>query len=129
MTANGVEQRIKISKAEVLSDNKEFDSNDENDWTNSSLMKYLNGEYYNNSLVDENSRNMIDESVIWSIGEETDGVDDLVTKWYERERSTIRGTDNLYPHEWSSTNTAEEVAFHGIGLIHLSGIKVVLRIG
>lgn len=51
-----IDGKIKLIKAEHLGKYK-WASNGKNNWNNSDLKSYLNGEYYNN--IDENFRNMI----------------------------------------------------------------------
>ena len=114
-TANGIEQRVKIIKNERLLSNDEDDfswnSINQNDWNQSSLMQMLNGDYYNSKSGIENcyqkdntltncdfsangikvsSRKMIDENIIWNIG----GGDTRSAKTFEMysyERGTAYG--------------------------------------
>ena len=54
------EQKIKIVRNERLSNGMQWDSNNSNEWTTSTLNTYLNGDYYNG--LDKTSKVMITDS-------------------------------------------------------------------
>lgn len=63
------EERIKIIKNEKLSTNLAWNSNDVNDWVNSSINSYLNGDYYNG--FDVTCKNMIADTKYYLGGSNT----------------------------------------------------------
>ncbi len=94
-----VEQRVKIVRNDSIG-KYSWDSTNQNDWNEASLMHYLNdGNYYNgideNSLKDHISKNMIDENIVWNIGGVSiENSKILLTKdWYRYERGTT-----VYPN-------------------------------
>ncbi len=108
-----IEQRLKIIKNTPLEENKSWDDNNSNDWTKSSTMEYLNGEYYNK--LKDNTKSMIDENITWNIGSNGIYESTVVSEYYVRERGTE--TYNSQPSEWKKE---EENNFHSIGLIYPS---------
>ncbi len=111
-----VEQRLKIMRNETIG--KYSWDDDSNDWTQSTLMTYLNGDYYNGvgekSLTDEVSKEMIDEDIIWNIGGSSHN-SSTVYKYYDYERGT--SSYNHQPTEWKKEDGN---IFHSIGLIYPS---------
>ena len=110
-TENMIEQRLKIIKDTPVEEQKPWNNNDSNDWTKSSLMLYLNTEYYNQ--LKDNAKSMIDENITWNIGSNGAYENTVVSEYYVRERGTE--TFNSQPAEWSKE---EENNFHSIGLIY-----------
>ncbi len=108
-----VEQRLKIIKNNNDGD-RAWDSNNQNDWTKSSLQSYLNTEYYNQ--LKDDAKSMIDENIIWNIGGIiwNDYQSSFVNQWYEKERENY--AYNNQPYEWGQ-NTSN---FHSIGLMYPS---------
>ncbi len=112
-----VEQRLKIMRNEDIG--KYTWDDDSNVWAQSTLMTYLNGDYYNGvgekSLTDEVSKEMIDENIIWNIAGSYHTSEASVHNWYDYER----GTDsyNHQPTEWKKEDGNN---FHSIGLIYPS---------
>ena len=82
-------ERLKIVKNESIG-NIPWDSNNTNDWTNSILNAYLNsGEYWTN-VLNEEAKNMIDNTV-WYLGgtaDFTNSTNGLSSNFYSYERST-----------------------------------------
>ena len=125
---NKVEQRIKLIKDENIG-NYAWDSKKSgisssksdygsNDWTDSELMQYLNGEYYLN--LHDSAKNFIDENIVWNIG----GIKDInintntsILEIYQHERGTT--VDSERKVEWNKENTIG-VTFHSIGLMYPS---------
>ena len=111
-----VEQRLKIMRNEDIG--KYTWDDDSNVCAQSTLMTYLNGDYYNgvgeNALTDEASKEMIDEDIIWNIGGSYHN-NSTVYEYYDYER----GTDsyNHQPTEWKKEDGNN---FHSIGLMYPS---------
>ena len=120
---NTVEQRVKIVKTTPLAEKKMWDSNKSNDWTQSSLMKYLNIDYYNeaniviaDTLQDTTSKKMIDEGIIWNLGSRNSSQDATANMFYKSERS--KTVDDNLSATWPRTNDNSIAA--RIGLIYPS---------
>ena len=144
-TNNGVEQRVKIVRTDEIEGQKDFGNFywdiSNNNWTTSKLKDMLNGIYYvsgigecykdiNTSECDFNSgtdlpkglneisRNMIDEEVIWNLGGWI--TPEIPAKvFYEKERGKNTGNSNMYPSEWSKETEVGE-KHNGIGLMYPS---------
>ena len=126
-----VEQRLKIIKDQPFEEEMTWNSTYDNDWTQSSLMKYLNTDYYDGIISDGDSiksrltvqlsKDMIDTEISWNIGgSENDEPSPNV--FYERERGSIGGTGAPEKYEWNSNNTVEDTIYHSIGLIYPSDL-------
>ncbi|MDD4795766.1 MAG: DUF6273 domain-containing protein, partial [Bacilli bacterium] len=81
------ENLVKIIRADSIGDYA-WDSNYTNDWNNSSLKAYLNGDYYNN--LNQVSKSLI-ENVTWKLG----GYDDRNTTTSSLAYTAERGTTVL----------------------------------
>ncbi len=126
-----VEQRLKIIKDQPFEEGMTWNSTYDNDWTQSSLMKYLNTDYYNgiisdgdsikSRLTDQLSKNMIDTEISWNIGG-SENDETSSNEFYERERGSIGGKGAPEKYEWNSNNTVEDTIYHSIGLIYPSDL-------
>ncbi len=142
-----IEQRLKIIKDTSIgkySWDKDATSGT-NDWTQSSLMKMLNGIYYehqagdcyryngsSNSIADRNCdftqtgmkdkfKNVIASDIIWNIGGwDVQKKDPTIIEMYSHERGSE--TAENHPYEWSSSNTIGNTSFHSIGLFYPSDV-------
>ena len=96
-TNNKIEQRIKIIRADSIGDNT-WDSGNVNDWTQASLMTYLNvgGTYYSN--LNTTAQGMIATDIIWNLGGSSSYNNVTVSQFYERERGTTVYSSR--PTEW-----------------------------
>ena len=125
MINDKVEQRVKIIRRSSLGQIA-WDTNNLNDWTQSSLMKLLNeGEYYqrqgsySNIGLAENSKHMIEE-VTWTLSTKTESKELNADSWYQTERESttfwkgkiglIYASDGVYAvrdgrNYWLSYNT------------------------
>ena len=144
-----IEQRLKIMKAESIGkytwDKDRTVGDYSNDWTKSSLMKLLNGIYYERNVgecfkwpgygnditekscdftqtgLKEESKNLIDSDIIWNIGGWNSQQTSATTiEMYLHERGTE--TYNEQPYEWKEENTVEGITFHSIGLFYPSDV-------
>ena len=147
-TTNGIEQRLKIVKKDSIGQyswDKDYMASDPtNEWTKSSLMKMLNGIYYEHTsgecyrngtsgtekqcdfsqtgLKDE-SKKFIEEDIIWNIGGWNDQTKSpTTTEMYLHERGIE--TYNKQSYEWSAGNTISDTTFpfHSIGLFYPSDV-------
>ncbi len=140
---SSVEQRIKIIRRDGIKDQKAIGNyywdTSSNNWTTSKLKNMLNDIYYESSIgecykdneasqcdfstgtelpngLNEPSRNMIDNEIIWNIGGHSDAIL-TANQFYEKERGiTTYNNDN--PTEWSKETDVEK--YNGIGLIYPS---------
>ncbi len=86
-------ERVKLIKNESIG-NMAWDTNGKNDWSNATLQKYLNGEYYNN--LNDSAKNMIGNSK-WYLGG-LDGSRYVAEQFYQGERNNnVYGTN---PKNW-----------------------------
>ena len=107
-----IEERIKIVKDNGLESkmawNNSEDSNSKNDWENSSLNTFLNGDYYNqtgdaiNYGLKESARNMIDNVVFYLGGSANDN---LANQNAEDLYNWERGTTNYHSNNFSTSST------------------------
>ena len=79
------ETRIKLIKATPYNTSMAWDSNRENDWSNASLQKKLNGTYLDS--IESASKTMISDAV-WNLGGSSTSNDVTASMFYERERGT-----------------------------------------
>ena len=163
-TENGIEQRIKIIRKDNTAgqnnfgsypfdldmDNMEDDSFMNNNWTDSTLMKILNGVYYNSEngscFYDENmeplscdfkngnvkgindlARGMIDTDVIWNLSgveyiKESDIINDFIylNTAQYYESERINRLNFNQLIEWSKVN--DSTYHNGIGLPYVSDL-------
>ncbi len=120
--SGSVEQRVKIVRnAKLEDDDKKYDykwnENLSNDWTKSTLMNLLNGDYYNSqgrfssTGLKEEARAMIDDSIVWNIGGwDTPVV--LTASAYQYERGDQVSDGN--PTTWPSAGDSETKARVGL---------------
>ncbi len=139
------EERLKIIRTngiEGQNDNQQYlwDNNNNNDWTTSSLMRMLNGIYYESQSgdcfknqsgeeasqcdftstsslpgINEIARNMIDKEIIWNLG----GLPNQsynAAKFYQFERD-INVVEN-HQTEWNKSNGGN--FYNGVGLMYPS---------
>ena len=149
--SNKIEQRLKIVRKDSLGQfswDKDMMAGDPtNDWTKSSLMKMLNGIYYehtsgecyrwngyNSNIAEKNcdftqtglkeeSKKFIAEDIIWNIGGWNDKTKSpTTTEMYLHERGIE--TYNKQSYEWSAGNTISDTTFpfHSIGLFYPSDV-------
>ena len=134
-SSGNIEQRLKIIKDESIG-SYAWNNENNNDWTQSTLMKILNEAYYestngncsqygayncdfNTKGIKETTKGMIDDEIIWNIGGwDTSNV--LTEAIYNYERGQIGGYDAPTKYEWSASNTIEEITFHSIGIMYAS---------
>ena len=115
-----IEQRLKIIRNGKLESDKQWDSYKINDWTQSTLMKYLNVEEYYTEQLQKEAKDMIDTDIIWNIGGSIDYEDITINMYYKRERGNIVfETDPPRPTEWKMDDTNRET-YHSIALPYAS---------
>ena len=78
-------KRIKLVKNGYAYTGTEFDSNNVNDYSTSTLKTTLNGTYYNGLTTD--AKNMIEDAV-WNLGGTPNGESSTASQFYSAERST-----------------------------------------
>ena len=82
-----IDGKVKIIRNNSIGD-RQWNSNDSNNWNNSSLKTYLNGTYYNS--IEELSRNMIANETYYLGGPTSSNYQTLtVSEYYDVERSNV----------------------------------------
>ena len=93
------EELIKITREQTSA--QAWDTNNKNDWTNSTLKNYLNGTYYTN--LNSSAKQLI-QPVVWKIGgvsSSNTGEDWIPNVMYSQERGTIGSYTAPATYTWS----------------------------
>ena len=88
--------QLKIKRVEMIFRTYNSSTRDGNVWSTSALKNYLNTTYYNDSLTDTTSRNMIDSNANWYVGA-TNPTDSAYTSYTKATNRTWKGTDTSDP--------------------------------
>ncbi len=112
-----IEQRLKIIKNSELPQTLKWNEINVNDWTQATLMTYLNsGEYYTTELKNQ-AKEMIDDKIIWNIA--PGNAEEKTPENYGNERGT-EVYDDTRSTEWKKDNTVAGTTYHSIGLMYPS---------
>ncbi len=110
-------QRLKIIRSDSIGF-MAWDSNGMDNWTKSTLMKYLNTEFYNN-LKNDTYKSMIDKDIIWTIGGLKESFSTTAAVYSIEKSAASGGKSAPETTIWSSNNTEAET-FHSIGIMYPS---------
>ncbi len=86
-----------------------WDTNNKNDWSNASLQKYLNGEYYNN--LNDSAKNMIGNTK-WYLGAKGSFERTAATHYYDERmnagyRSYVSNIGLMYPSDYGFATSGD----------------------
>lgn len=89
---------LKIIRSTPIATKKKYNNStsDGNVWNTSALKSYLNTNYYNESLTDTASRNMIDNTIEWNIGATTNDAN-AITAYSNSKATKWKGIDTNDP--------------------------------
>ena len=88
--------QMKIKRVQMMSRTYNGSTTDGNVWSTSALKNYLNTTYYNDSLTDTTSRNMIDSNANWYVGG-ANITDSAYTSYTKAINRTWKGIDTSDP--------------------------------